>query len=155
MDSTPSFITGPMTPLDLSSLRSAIGQGEEALAYCRSDPALADPRLALHLRAGAIQAFEFTYELAIKTLKRFLEATEPTPGAVDAMSFNELIRRGSEAGLLRAQLIEWKGFRRDRGTTSHTYDEAKARAIFAAIPAFLAEAAFLLDEITHRQERAS
>jgi len=141
--------------LDLSSFGDAIAQCEEAVTYCRSDLARSDARLALHLRAGAIQAFEFTYELAIKTLKRFLQATEADPGAVDAMSFNELIRRGWEAGLLSAELVDWKGFRRDRGTTSHAYDEAKAKVVFDAIPAFLAEARFLLATITDRQDRTS
>ena len=141
--------------LDLASLRNAIAQCAEALVYCRSEPARSDARLALHLRAGAIQAFEFTYELSIKTLKRFLESTETTPGAVDAMSFNQLIRRGWEVGLLRAELIEWKAFRRDRGTTSHSYDEAKAKAIFDAIPAFVVEAEFLLNAIGDRQGQAA
>ena len=74
---------------------------------------------------------------------------------MDEVTFNELIRRGYEAGLLQAELSEWKGFRRDRGTTSHAYDEAKAREVFAAIPAFLAEARFLLAQIDARQGSAA
>jgi hypothetical protein len=87
-------------------LNKAIAQGEEALAFCASDLARSDPRLALHLRAEAIQAFEFTYELSIRILKRFIGATDPNPGAVDGMTFNELIGRGFEIGVLRAELIE-------------------------------------------------
>ena len=139
--------------LNLTSLSNAILQIEEALAYAQSDLAKDDPRLARHLRAAAIQAFEFTYELSIKMLKRYLETLEANPAAVDEMTFNELIRSGYEAGLLRAELSDWKNFRRDRGTTSHAYDEDKARAVFATIPAFLAEAKFLLAEINTRQER--
>jgi hypothetical protein len=78
--------------LDLSSLQKAIAQLDEAIAFCRSDLATANPRLAVHLRAAAIQA---SYELSIKSLKRFLEATEANPSAVEEMSFNEMIRRGS------------------------------------------------------------
>lgn len=73
--------------LDLSSLEKAIAQMEDALKYCESDLAKSDPKLALHLRAGAIQAFEFTYELSFKILKRFLEATETNPSIVEEMSF--------------------------------------------------------------------
>jgi nucleotidyltransferase substrate binding protein (TIGR01987 family) len=139
--------------LDLSSLQKAIAQLDEAIAFSRSDLAGANPRLAVHLRAAAIQAFEFTYELSIKTLKRFLEATEANPSAVEEMSFNELIRRGYELGLLQAEMAAWRAFRRDRGTTSQTYDEAKALIVFEAIPAFATEAKFLFAQIRERQER--
>jgi nucleotidyltransferase substrate binding protein (TIGR01987 family) len=139
--------------LDLSSLQKAIAQMEEALSFCNSELARNNPRLALHLRAATIQAFEFTYELSYKILKRYLEATEPNPAAVEEMSFNELVRRGFELGLLQAEITEWKEFRKDRGTTSHTYDEAKAQDVFETIPAFLAEAKFLMSQIQKRQEK--
>ncbi len=137
--------------LDMTSLRDAIAQGEEALAYCGSDLVRSDPRLALHLRAAAIQAFEFTYELTIKTLRRFLTEVEANPGAVEALSFNDLVRRGYDLGLLHAELAAWRAFRRDRGTTSHTCDAVKAQAISESIPAFMAEARFLLASIEARQ----
>lgn len=137
--------------LDVSSLQKAIAQLDEAIIFCGSDLAQANPRLALHLRAAAIQAFEFTYELAIKSLRRHLEATEPNPAAVEEMSFNEMIRRGYELGLLQADITAWREFRRDRGTTSHAYDETKALEVFVAIPAFAAEAKFLLARIEERQ----
>lgn len=140
--------------LDLSAPHKALAQLEEALAFCRSELAKKDERLALHLRAAAIQAFEFTYEIAVKTLKRFLEATEADPSAVDAMTFNEMIRLGYERGLLQAELAAWKEFRRDRGTTSHTYDESKAQDVFESIPAFIEEVRFLLTRIEERQEKA-
>ena len=99
--------------LDLSSLKNAIAQLDEAMEFNRSDLAAADPRLAVHLRAAAIQAFEFTYELAVRTLKRFLVATEANPGAAVETSFDELIRRGYELGLLKADAIKIK--RQGRG----------------------------------------
>jgi len=135
--------------LDLSSLRIAIAQFDEAMDLNRSDIAAANPRLAVHLRAAAIQAFEFTCELVVRALKRFLRAAEAIPAAADEMDFNELIRRGCELGLLKAEIDAWRGFRRDRGTTSHAYDEAKALAAFAA------EAKSLLEKIGRRQGRAA
>lgn len=137
--------------LDLSSLQKAISQLEEAIEYCQSDLAKNDARMAQHLRAAAIQAFEFTYELSYKMLKRFLEATEPNPASVDEMSFNEIIRKGFEKGLLQSELADWKEFRKDRGTTSHTYNEDKARDVFECIPKFFVEAKFLFTQIQKRQ----
>jgi nucleotidyltransferase substrate binding protein (TIGR01987 family) len=141
--------------LDLSSLKNAAAQLEEALAYCESEAAKSDHRLAHHLRAGAIQAFEYTYELSFKYLKRYLAMTEPDPTLVREMTFNEVIRRGYEMGLLKAELAEWKAFRRDRGTASHAYDEKKALDVYKSIPEFLAEAKYLLRELEKRRERQS
>jgi len=138
--------------LDTSALRQAIAQLDEALAYCAGDLAQSDPRLALHLRAAAIQAFEFTYELSVKMLRRYLATIDSNPAAVQELSFNDLVRSGWEKGLLRCELEQWKEFRRDRGTTSHVYDQGKALGLFANIPAFLEEARFLCQEMERRQE---
>jgi nucleotidyltransferase substrate binding protein (TIGR01987 family) len=136
--------------LDLSSLQKAIAQLQDALQYCDSEPARRDPRLRLHLRAAAIQAFEFSYELSVKMLRRFLEGTEPNPEEIGNMTFNELVRLGTERGLLHAELADWKQFRADRGITSHTYNEDKALEVFEALPGFLAEARFLMAQLERR-----
>ena len=99
------------------------------------------------VRDACIQRFEFTYELAYKMLKRFLEATSPNPDEFDNMTFQDLIRSGSERGLLRSDWSLWKEYRRARGTTSHTYNEDKAREVFAIVPDFLSEARFLRDRL--------
>lgn len=140
--------------LDTTPFESAIAQLEDALKYCASDLAKKDLGLALHLRAAAIQAFEFTYELSIKMLKRYLNLTEPTPTAVEEMSFNELIRTAYGKGLISSELIVWKEYRKKRGITSYTYDEEKAQEIFNDIPAFLKDVKFLLATIKQRQERS-
>jgi nucleotidyltransferase substrate binding protein (TIGR01987 family) len=140
--------------IDLSSFLKAIAQTDEALALHGVELERGHDRLALHLRAATIQAFEFTYELSMKVLKRYLETTNPNPAFLDTMSFNDLIRAGFEAGLLDAELAKWKSFRQSRGTTSHTYDETKAQEIFETIPAFLLEAKFLAKRIEDRQEKS-
>jgi len=99
------------------------------------------------IRDACIQRFEFTYELAHKMLKRFLEATSANPDEFDTMTFQDLIRSGNERGLLRSDWSRWKDYRTARGTTSHTYDEAKAREVFAIVPDFLSEARVLRDRL--------
>jgi nucleotidyltransferase substrate binding protein (TIGR01987 family) len=141
--------------IDTTSLGAAIAQLDEALAYAGSDLARTDPRLALHLRAAAIQAFEFTYELSIRMLRRYLLATEASPATIDELDFNGLIRLGYARGLLNEEIAIWRIFRQDRGTTSHAYDERKARTVFDNIPRFVAEARFLFAQIHDRQARLS
>ncbi len=137
--------------LDLTSFQKAISQLEGALILCHSDLAK-DENLAQHLRAAAIQAFEFTYELAFKTLKRFLETKSSSPSSIREMDFNDIIRRGLGEGILNTDIAEWREFRKNRGTTSHTYDDAKAEEVFSLIPNFLKEAQFLLREIDQQQQ---
>lgn len=136
--------------LDLSSYAKAISQLETALAYAESDRAGHDPILARLLRAATIQAFEYTYELSVKMLRRYLEEASASPGTVHEMTFNELIRLGYDQGLLHAELSAWKLFRQNRGTTSHGYDEDKAQDVYEAIPTFLNEARYLYEQLSRR-----
>ena len=97
---------------------------------------------------GLIQRFEFTYDLAHKFLRRVLEEGAANPEEVDRMSFPALIRTASEQGLLLGDWTDWQAFREMRNITSHSYDEAKALQVVAAIPAFLAEAESLVMRLT-------
>ncbi len=130
--------------LDTSSLRQAIAQLARGL-----DEARAEPGRDL-LCDGVIQRFEYTYELSHKLLRRFLEQTDASPDRLDGSSFADLIRLGSERGLLRSDWDVWRTYRTARGTTSHTYDSAMARQVFALVPAFLEDAQALLDVLDHR-----
>jgi nucleotidyltransferase substrate binding protein (TIGR01987 family) len=127
--------------LDTRPLEKAIGALKAALDRHAQSPG--DDIV----RDACIQRFEFTYELSHKMLKRFLEATSANPAEFDAMPFQDLIRTGSERGLLLSDWSRWKVFRTARSITSHTYDEAKAREVFAIIPEFLAEASHLRDRL--------
>lgn len=131
-------------PLDLSTFERAIAQLAEGL-----DMAGAHPGNEL-MRDGVIQRFEYTYELSHKMLRRHLAATEANPETIAALSFPNLIRLGSERGLLLHGWDWWTTYRTARGTTSHTYDAEKARQVFAQVPDFLADARHLLDRLRQR-----
>jgi nucleotidyltransferase substrate binding protein (TIGR01987 family) len=137
-----------MGTLDLTSLEKAVAQMDAGL-----QEALAASRSEL-LRDGVIQRFEYTYELSWKMLKRYLEGTLPNPEEVDGMSFQTLIRTGSEQGLLLSGWDTWVRYRKARGTTSHTYDEEKAREVFRIVPEFLQEARYLLDRLNEKMPRS-
>jgi len=130
--------------LDLSAYENAINQLEDSLIQYQSEIVQQSPQLQPHMRAGAIQAFEFTYELAHKTLKRYLEATEPSGEVIDAMDFETLIRTGNERNLLLSDVAAWRNYRAKQGTTSHSYNETKAEMVFETLPIFLKEAQHLL-----------
>ena len=140
--------------LDLSSFERAISQLGQSLSYYKSDLARQDKGIKLQFRMAAIQAFEYTYELSYKMLKRYLQMTEAVPGSVDSMSFPELIRRGSERSLLKSDWSQWKQYREIRNLTAHTYDDHKAETAFSAIPGFLSEAEYLLEKLKEKNANA-
>ncbi len=130
--------------LDTSSFAKAVMRLAEGLHRYRLD--ISDTQI----RDGLVQRFEFTYELAHKMLKRYLEAASPSPEVIDAMAFQDIVRTGNEQGLLRSDWPRWRNFRMLRGKTSHTDDEAIALEVVAAIPDFLEEARFLLNQLNAR-----
>lgn len=101
-----------------------------------------------HLRDGLIQQFEFTYDVAHKTLRRVLEARAADPAEIDRMSFPTLIRTAFEQGLLEEGWPKWQDFREIRNITSHTYNEDLARKVANAIPRFLDEVRDLADKLS-------
>lgn len=103
------------------------------------------------VREGLIRRFELTYELSHKLLTRYLEMNAPSPEEIDRMTFQDLIRTANEQGLLRGDWPKWRGYREMRAKTSHTCSENVAMEVVAAIPAFLEEAEYLLQQLKTRQ----
>ncbi len=142
--------------LDLSNLEKAIASLTSSLQVMNAEEtALLDDPVQDVIQAGVIQNFEFTYELAHKMLKRYLETASANPTRIEEMDFPELIRTGAEQGLLQNSWDIWKEYRTARGTTSHTYNEEKAQEVLAVIPQFLTEARYLLRQLQQRAGGAS
>ena len=138
--------------LDLTPLEDAVAQLEDGLVQLESDIVREFPQIRNQMRAGAIQAFEFTYELSVRLTKRYLEQVSANPAEIDELSFQDLIRRAGQQGLLRSELEAWMRYRASRGTTSHTYNEERAERVFRDIPEFLEEVRHLLRELQVRNE---
>lgn len=137
-----------VSALSLESLRRAIAALEESLVvYRREQDAHASPELMRLLRDAAIQRFEFTFEVAWKTLKRYLEIYGLEP--VDRWTNRQLFRVGHEQGVLR-DAAAWLLYLQRRNETSHVYNEAAAAQVFSAVPQFLDDARFLLMRLEER-----
>jgi len=133
-----------VSKLDITPLANAIGRLSEGLARHQSEPA--DDML----RDGLIQRFEFTYELCHRMLRRFIRQGSASPEEVDWMPFQDLIRTANQQGLLLGDWPAWHRYRDQRARTSHVYRAEVAREVAEAIPAFLAEAEYLCDELRKR-----
>jgi nucleotidyltransferase substrate binding protein (TIGR01987 family) len=134
--------------LDLSSLRDALAALKASLRYLASDLA-ADPGLRDQFRAAAIQAFEFTYELSFKFMKRQLTQIVAVPSAVDEMTFMQVARAAAEAGLI-ADVTRFFEYREARNITSHSYDRVKAERIVAQLDRFAEDVSYLLARLEAR-----
>ena len=130
--------------LDISSLEKALSSLGAALTELQKGDA------NTFVRDATIQRFEFSYELAHKMLKRYLEMTESSVEEIDQMSFQTLIRTGAERGLLVNSWDVWSVYRNARNLTSHTYNEEKAIQVCQVIQDFYKDAIYLLDQLKLR-----
>jgi nucleotidyltransferase substrate binding protein (TIGR01987 family) len=112
---------------------------KRALAQLQDAVDLAGRReLSALERQGLVQAFEFTHELAWKTLKDFLEER----GQVEFYGSRDATREAFAAGLITDGDL-WMAMIASRNQTSHTYNEETVEDITGAIlrdyaPAFQA-----------------
>jgi nucleotidyltransferase substrate binding protein (TIGR01987 family) len=98
---------------------------EKVLNQLRNAVQLAKKRELSELeKQGMIQAFEYTHELAWKTLKDFLE----DKGYKDIYGSKDTIRLAFKTGLIQNGEI-WMDMIVNRNQTSHTYNEETSEKI--------------------------
>ena len=85
------------------------------------------------IRESAIQRFEFTFELAWKTMKAYLEENK---GAKDLYFPKDTIRSAFQAKLLDNDPI-WLEMVDTRNLTSHLYKESMALKVYRALPRYV------------------
>ena len=116
--------------LDLTSFHKAIQSLESALRVYESYAANKnqDSELVQTLKAGVIQNFEFTYELAWKLMKRWLEINVGDNTTNQVFTRRETYRYAAENGLIDDP-AKWFNYTETRNITSHTCDEEKANRV--------------------------
>lgn len=109
---------------------------EKALDRLRAAVKLAEQRELSDLEAqGLIQGFEYTHELAWKTLKNFLEAQ----GTGNLYGSRDTTRIAFRNGLIENGEV-WMDMIDKRNLTSHTYDEEiAAQVVMTVRNAYFAE----------------
>ena len=105
---------------DFSSLEKA----QETLKDILKQP------LNEYIRDGAIQRFEYTFELSWKFLQRVLKDQGQVTG-----SPQQVLRSAHQAGLID-QLDTWFEFLKSRNLSVHTYDQRVANEVFESAKKF-------------------
>lgn len=95
-------------------------------------------------KQGTIQAFEFTHELAWKTLKDFLQ----TRGNVEIYGSRDATREAFKSGLIHDGET-WMEMIESRNLSSHTYNESVANEIIDKIVSYV----ILFAELKTKLER--
>ena len=108
---------------------------------------------ASFIRDAVIQRFEFTYELSVKTLRRYLRSIAASNDEVDELSFRELLRRAGDFKLIHGDVLRWIDYRQARTDTVHTYNEIRAVEVAATAEEFVVEALALLTALQERIAR--
>lgn len=132
--------------LNLESLNSAIKSLDESIHLINDIEQIKNltKQQVKLMKAGVIQNFEFTYELAWKFIKRWLE--ENYCSHVDGVARNELFRIASEHQLI-LNVKKWFDYHKARNQTSHLYDEILAEEVFLVVCGFIEDAKFLLSRL--------
>lgn len=138
--------------LELGSLQKAVSALHEVLAKCEDEAFMRqlDDVARNAMRSGAIQHFEFTYELCLKLMKRWLELNIG-PAAADGATVREVFRRAVESQLI-VDVEAWMRHRDARNRTSHTYDLAVADVVYAAAHDFARDAKGFLQALEVRND---
>lgn len=121
-----------MKKVDFSAFEKALLSLEEVLKLTKDDI----------IRDSAIQRFEYTVELAWKTLRRSLQ--EEFNVRVDHPK--DILREGARLGYLN-NLEEWHAFLEARNSTSHAYGAELADKVYQLLPNFANHARILLTNI--------
>ena len=100
-----------------------------ARALARLQEALTKPEDAI-VRDACIQRFEFTFEMAWKTVQAYALGE-----GIECMSPRDCFRTAFRLGLIEND-SHWMAMIEDRNRTSHTYDEESAKLIYQALPSY-------------------
>ena len=114
--------------IDITSLKKALATLEEVLVEYDKDKDNA------FVRDSCVKRFEYTYELSIKMLRRYLLETEASiskDGLDGLISFKDLVRMGLAKGLFKSSVEKWNEYRDARNLTSHTYELKNAETVIA------------------------
>lgn len=117
--------------LDLSSLRLAIESLDEILKQPTNE----------FIRDGAIQRFEYTFELCWKFMQRLLKLR-----GVETGSPSQVIRSGAKEGLVD-DVDSWLRFLKSRNLTVHTYNRKVAEEVYGDAKQFPSFAKELLRKL--------
>ena len=94
------------------------------------------------IRDAVIQRFEYTFELAWKSLKRYFEINN----GKSEFNLKDLFREAGKQGLIDS-VEDWFGYQKARNNTSHTYNVKTAEETYQAALKFSTDVEKLIAQL--------
>ena len=102
------------------------------------------------IRAGVVQNFEITYELAWKLMKKWLQVHVGSHVA-DGITRQELFRLAAENQLIFDVKV-WMRYHNARNDTSHIYDEERVNIVYQITREFSHDVTRLIEALEARND---
>ena len=107
-------------------------------------------------RNAVVKGFELSLETSGKLLRKAIKSYSANPGAVDGLTYKEVLRHATRHGLLDSTTVErWFAYRDNRNSTAHDYGKGFAEETLALMPDFLTDArhleAVLIKKLGHAE----
>ena len=124
--------------IDLSLFEKAIASLEEVLRL---------EKTAI-IRDSAIQRFEYTFEFAVKFMRRYIQENYSVMSDYDSNNFRDVIRTALQLNITKKPFEAWIKYRDARNKTSHGYSEKAAEEVYEVAQEFLGEAKLVYQFLT-------
>lgn len=93
-------------------------------------------------RDGAIQRFEYCFELSWKVLKLIIR----DQNSLEIQTPKEVFKKGFKTGLIDNEII-WDDILKKRNVSVHTYVESLAKSLFELLPSYYLQMDWSLQKI--------
>jgi len=132
--------------IDTTPLEKALAELELNLRQIDSKVWGDDADLKRTVERGAVQAFEFTHEVALNLLRRQMNEISGGSTKIKRLEFMDFLRAAADHDFI-PDAERFFDYREKRNLTSHNYDEEMMRQLLAVLGPFVQDARFLLGQL--------
>jgi len=132
--------------MDLTPLEKALAQLEESLQILDSKVWGDNDASRRNHERGAVQAFEFTYEVALNLLRRQMNEIAGGSTKINRLEFMDFLRAAADHDFI-PDAERFFDYREKRNLTSNNYDEEMMRQMLAILDPFAQDVRFLLGQL--------
>lgn len=132
--------------IDITPLEKALAELEENLQFIDAEAWGDNERHRRIFERAAVQAFEFTYEVALNLLRRQMNEIAGGSTKIKRLEFMDFLRAAADHDFI-PDAERFFDYREKRNLTSHNYDEEMMRQLLAVLGPFTQDVRFLIEQL--------